>query len=215
MCLLFSCFSAWWTEHARSVLYLRRNCWYRLKILTSTKSKIDCMMVYNFSFITTGKLAGIDLVEVNASLGSAAEAQQTLFTACELMAACFGKRRTGLDVPTGYRLPETKDLWRSRSGQLEFLLRELRLNSIIGDGYRIAWRVKSPADGFSGLKLCSCACVSHSCVLETYWLLLSVCTFQVWQLLVCPSSSPFLTRAYRQPFESLRSFTFCHFNQTF
>ena len=59
-----------------------------------------------FLLLTPGKLAGIDLVEVNASLGSAAEAQQTMFTACELMAACFGKRRTGLDVPTGYQLRE-------------------------------------------------------------------------------------------------------------
>ena len=55
--------------------------------------------------LVSGKLTGIDLVEVNASLGTAVEQTQTLYAACELMAACFGKRRRGLDVPQDYELP--------------------------------------------------------------------------------------------------------------
>ena len=52
----------------------------------------------------TDKLTGIDLVEVNPELGTKREQDLTLFTACEVIAACFGKRRKG-NVPPNYQLP--------------------------------------------------------------------------------------------------------------
>merc|ERR1711976_1095364 len=39
----------------------------------------------------TDKLTGIDLVEVNPELGSDQDQDLTLFTACEVIGACFGK----------------------------------------------------------------------------------------------------------------------------
>ena len=50
------------------------------------------------------KLTGIDLVEVNPELGSKQEQELTLFTACEVIGACFGKRRKG-NVPQDYKIP--------------------------------------------------------------------------------------------------------------
>ncbi|ELU03494.1 hypothetical protein CAPTEDRAFT_151997 [Capitella teleta] len=52
----------------------------------------------------TGQLTGIDLVEVNPELGSKQDQELTLFTACEIIGACFGKRRKG-NVPEDYVIP--------------------------------------------------------------------------------------------------------------
>ena len=43
-------------------------------------------------------------MEVNPQLGSDSDQAITLATAVEVMAACFGKRRTG-SIPGGYELP--------------------------------------------------------------------------------------------------------------
>ncbi|KAI0231388.1 Arginase, hepatic [Lamellibrachia satsuma] len=51
----------------------------------------------------TGKLTGVDLVEVNTHLGTKRDQDLTLFTACELLLACFGKRRMG-NIPDNFQL---------------------------------------------------------------------------------------------------------------
>jgi arginase len=53
----------------------------------------------------TDCLTGIDLVEVNPELGTKRDQELTLFTAVEIIAACFGKRRKG-NVPADYVLPK-------------------------------------------------------------------------------------------------------------
>ena len=50
------------------------------------------------------KLTGIDLVEVNPELGNKHDQELTLFTATEVIAACFGKRRKG-NVPPNFEIP--------------------------------------------------------------------------------------------------------------
>ena len=50
-------------------------------------------------------LTAVDLVEVNPTMGNEKEQQITLYTATEVMAACFGKRRRG-NVPLDYQLPK-------------------------------------------------------------------------------------------------------------
>lgn len=52
----------------------------------------------------TGKVSAIDLVEVNPDMGTAREQELTLYTAVEVIAACFGKRRKG-NTPPGYKIP--------------------------------------------------------------------------------------------------------------
>jgi len=52
----------------------------------------------------TGKVTAIDLVEVNPEMGTEREQELTLYTAVEVIAACFGKRRKG-NTPPGYRIP--------------------------------------------------------------------------------------------------------------
>jgi len=52
----------------------------------------------------TDKLTGIDLVEVNPELGNKHDQELTLFTATEVIAACFGKRRKG-NVPPNFQIP--------------------------------------------------------------------------------------------------------------
>lgn len=55
----------------------------------------------------TGRLAAIDLVEVNPSLGSAADVRTTVQAALQLLVAAFGHSRLG-NMPRQRELPLTK-----------------------------------------------------------------------------------------------------------
>lgn len=55
------------------------------------------------SLASTGKLRGIDLVEVNTYLGDEHDATKTLKTASDIIESCFGKRKMN-SVPAGYEL---------------------------------------------------------------------------------------------------------------
>ena len=73
-----------------------------------------CRCAIKHLFIhSPGTLSGIDLVEVNPELGSREEQNLTLFTATELMAACFGKRRKG-NLPLNYKLPFAKSFQKEK-----------------------------------------------------------------------------------------------------
>lgn len=57
----------------------------------------------------TGKLTGIDIVELNPEIGTQQDQELTLFTVGEIITACFGKRRRG-NVPEGYELLKPQQL---------------------------------------------------------------------------------------------------------
>ena len=51
----------------------------------------------------TGKLRGVDLVEVNTYVGDKEDAAKTLKTAGDIIESCFGKRKMN-SFPEGYVL---------------------------------------------------------------------------------------------------------------
>ena len=79
----------WW-ECWHYVMY----SWY-----TSVYKDRSCLVVR----LVTGKLTGVDLVEINTRLGTKRDQDLTVFTACELLLACFGKRRMG-NIPDNFQL---------------------------------------------------------------------------------------------------------------
>ncbi len=60
------------------------------------------------TLLSTGKLTGFDLVEVNPTLGSLKDQEVTVKTAFDLVCSSFGHRAI-YNCPDDYEIPEAED----------------------------------------------------------------------------------------------------------
>jgi len=61
-------------------------------------------MILNVSFVFAGRLAMVDIAEVNPCIGNESEVNQTVRNTIDVVARFYGNRRQGI-TPTGYEIP--------------------------------------------------------------------------------------------------------------